>query len=95
MYTQGFQFHKGTIRTTYLIRLRALTLRFNYIKVRLEQALGGDTLVCMMFQFHKGTIRTLWVMLILCVVVSFNSIKVRLELISLLLTPRFSFVSIP
>ena len=54
-----FQFHKGTIKTTYLKQFQAKNLNFNSIKVRLKLC----DLVCygvaQTFQFHKGTIKTL------------------------------------
>ena len=55
----GFQFHKGTIRTSVPVYLLLEIFYFNSIKVRLEHrapSFGAHTLK---FQFHKGTIRTL------------------------------------
>ena len=53
-----FQFHKGAIRTAYSEGLQRTKLRFNSIKVRLEQANDYYGRVHIMFQFHKGAIRT-------------------------------------
>ena len=55
---QIFQFHKGTIRTKFLIMLHIQNNYFNSIKVRLEQGAGNRQLPRQQFQFHKGAIRT-------------------------------------
>ena len=55
----SFQFHKGTIRTPFIIICTIAVFNFNSIKVQLELDnldVGFHRLV--VFQFHKGTIRT-------------------------------------
>ena len=57
--TGKFQFHKGTIRTTYLSSFLRMKSYFNSIKVRLEPFLRWhEERPLLRFQFHKGTIRT-------------------------------------
>ena len=53
-----FQFHKGTIRTTYDDDNLPLFSYFNSIKVQLELSRDILTSPVKTFQFHKGTIRT-------------------------------------
>ncbi len=54
----SFQFHKGTIRTSWLEREDEKLDYFNSIKVQLEHYFNGVLPTAQLFQFHKGTIRT-------------------------------------
>ena len=54
----GFQFHKGTIRTKEEREKLAKSVNFNSIKVRLELFAAVRSYQVNEFQFHKGTIRT-------------------------------------
>ena len=74
-----FQFHKGAIRTIYLVLLILPVANFNSIKVRLEREMGIGISNDLLFQFHKGAIRTLRLATKLTECYNFNSIKVRLE----------------
>ena len=75
-----FQFHKGTIKTTFhLSFLSSSKGYFNSIKVRLKLKIVIKVLIYALFQFHKGTIKTQegsgrW-----SDFSYFNSIKVRLK----------------
>ena len=75
-----FQFHKGTIKTRYLLmyELRWLAY-FNSIKVRLKLMSAVLATLLGAFQFHKGTIKTCPYCLSLKATEYFNSIKVRLK----------------
>ena len=75
-----FQFHKGAIRTLMLALKWTSYLRFNSIKVQLEQVDDAlKRLPVNLFQFHKGAIRTVGKFHSELAVDSFNSIKVQLE----------------
>ena len=55
----SFQFHKGTIRTSFFQLLSTFQVQyFNSIKVRLEPKYIRAKDGVGIFQFHKGTIRT-------------------------------------
>ena len=54
-----FQFHKGAIRTFFVVGLLSVYVDFNSIKVRLELRSTSGELRAPKFQFHKGAIRTL------------------------------------
>ena len=56
--TQVFQFHKGTIKTSELIRFCQNLKNFNSIKVRLKHPTVAKLMQIAKFQFHKGTIKT-------------------------------------
>ena len=57
--TITFQFHKGTIKTTFSSNLRSRILYFNSIKVRLKlREFTFSVEHSIIFQFHKGTIKT-------------------------------------
>ena len=78
-----FQFHKGTIRTSYPSINTARKTKFQFHKgtIRTPQLVVTSTTACA-FQFHKGTIRTLQVITFESQYFDkdFNSIKVQLEL---------------
>ena len=59
VYSDQFQFHKGTIRTSIkTVQRHRENINFNSIKVRLEPKGGTADAPTLRFQFHKGTIRT-------------------------------------
>ena len=90
-----FQFHKGTIRTSYGDKWDWLDFHFNSIKVRLEPGFSSEVSFYHVFQFHKGTIRTNIIRLLLKLLQHFNSIKVRLELARIMPRLIYSSISIP
>ena len=53
-----FQFHKGTIKTVFLVMFLKVLLDFNSIKVRLKPNDEPYKAYFIGFQFHKGTIKT-------------------------------------
>ena len=53
-----FQFHKGTIKTTFTDSELTEIRDFNSIKVRLKPELERIDTGLFTFQFHKGTIKT-------------------------------------
>ena len=53
-----FQFHKGTIKTLYLVSLLSALWYFNSIKVQLKPTRYTRAHGNQQFQFHKGTIKT-------------------------------------
>ena len=94
-YLNGFQFHKGAIRT-YCEEMESHSLfYFNSIKVRLEQSIDDTFKHVVLFQFHKGAIRTKAGRLLAKWNVHFNSIKVRLEHIWIVARNRKNLISIP
>ena len=54
----GFQFHKGTIKTAFQNAFALFVIHFNSIKVRLKPASQSPCPGSRQFQFHKGTIKT-------------------------------------
>ena len=55
-----FQFHKGTIKTSFTFPFPTALPDFNSIKVRLKQEYQYFYELTDIFQFHKGTIKTVW-----------------------------------
>ena len=54
-----FQFHKGTIKTQYLLKYRDRTLLFQFHKGTIKTCLTNSGFSRLrIFQFHKGTIKT-------------------------------------
>ena len=78
----GFQFHKGTIRTPCLSHGQRNVPPFQFHKGTIRTLLMISVLLLIfVFQFHKGTIRTNVAASGHSAQLHFNSIKVRLELI--------------
>ena len=75
-----FQFHKGTIKTFYLLQSKLYIQNFNSIKVRLKREHFRSFSTATQFQFHKGTIKTSQNAPAIHRRLDFNSIKVRLKL---------------
>ena len=74
-----FQFHKGSIKTSFPVQCLDINASFNSIKVRLRPKYNTSTYFDTKFQFHKGSIKTVRSSYVLRILLCFNSIKVRLR----------------